>query len=255
MICCALVAALLAAAPPARDAPLPSSPAPLARAIASEDAAVRRFDESADLHALYLQRALRMLSRHPALAARVVGRLPPRSAALTRNVTVAMRELRRLSAGWPPHRIKVGAPEPLDRLRGFYAAAQRRFGVSRHLLAAVNLVESDFGRLRNESVSGAQGPMQFMPATWAVYGLGGNVRDPRDAVMGAANYLHRSGAPRDNATALHHYNPSPLYVDAVLRYANQMKRDVRAFYGYYAWQVWIRTASGPRRITGPGLRR
>jgi hypothetical protein len=40
----------------------------------------------------------------------------------------------------------------------------------------------------------------------------------------------------------------------VLRYANQMKRDVRAFYGYYAWQVWVRTThSGLTRLTGPGL--
>ena len=71
-----------------------------------------------------------------------------------------------------------------------------------HVLAAVNYVESRFGRLRNESVSGARGPMQFMPATWRAYGLGGDVRDPRDAIMGAANYLHASGAPRDYAPAV-----------------------------------------------------
>jgi membrane-bound lytic murein transglycosylase B len=79
------------------------------------------------------------------------------------------------------------------------------------------------------------------------------VLDPHDAILGAANYLHASGAPGDYRRALYAYNRSPLYVDAVLRYANQMKRDVKAFYAYYAWQVWIRTPSGPRRITGPGL--
>jgi hypothetical protein len=42
-------------------------------------------------------------------------------------------------------------------------------------------------------------------------------------------------------------------VGAVLLYANQMKRDARAFYGYYSWQVYVRTLSGPKRLTGPGL--
>ena len=47
------------------------------------------------------------------------------------------------------------------------------------MLAAVNLVESAFGRMRNNSTAGAQGPMQFIPSTWAAYGMGGDVRDPR----------------------------------------------------------------------------
>jgi membrane-bound lytic murein transglycosylase B len=122
-----------------------------------------------------------------------------------------------------------------------------------HVLAAVNFVESGFGKLRSASTAGAQGPMQFVPGTWRAYGLGGNVHDPHDAIIGAANYLHASGAPRDYRRALYAYNRSPLYVDAVLRYANQIKRDVRAFYAYYAWQVWVRTPAGPRRLTGPGL--
>jgi membrane-bound lytic murein transglycosylase B len=121
--------------------------------------------------------------------------------------------------------------------------------VGRPLLAAVNLVETQFGRLRNESVSGARGPMQFMPATWAAYGLGGDVRSPRDAILGAANYLHANGAPRDEARALLHYNPSRAYVSAVRRYARRMRRDPRAFYVYYAWQVYV----GGKRLSGPGL--
>jgi len=95
--------------------------------------------------------------------------------------------------------------------------------------------------------------MQFIPATWRAYGLGGNAHDPHDAVLGAANYLHANGAPRDNRRALLRYNPSPLYVDAVLRYARRIRSDRRAFYEYYARQVFVRTPSGLRRITGPGL--
>ncbi len=82
--------------------------------------------------------------------------------------------------------------------------------------------------------------------------MGGNVREPRDAILGAANYLHANGAPRDERNALFHYNPSSLYGDAVLAYAGRIRRDPRAFFAYYSWQVFVRTPSGVRRITGPG---
>ena len=90
--------------------------------------------------------------------------------------------------------------------------------------------------------------MQFMPATWKAYGLGGDIADPRDAVLGAANYLHANGAPGDERGALYHYNPSPHYVEAISRYARRIRADERAFYAYYAWQVYV---SG-KRLTGPG---
>jgi membrane-bound lytic murein transglycosylase B len=95
--------------------------------------------------------------------------------------------------------------------------------------------------------------MQFMPETWRAYGLGGDVHDPHDAILGAANYLHANGAPRNLRRALFRYNQSPLYVDAVLRYAARIRGDDRALYEYYARQVYVRTPSGIRRITGPGL--
>jgi membrane-bound lytic murein transglycosylase B len=82
--------------------------------------------------------------------------------------------------------------------------------------------------------------------------MGGDIRDPHAAILGAANYLHANGAPRDYAAALYHYNPSSLYVDAVLAYADRIRRDSRNFFSYYAWQVFVRTPSGTRRITGPG---
>jgi membrane-bound lytic murein transglycosylase B len=120
------------------------------------------------------------------------------------------------------------------------------------VLAAVNFVESAFGRMRNSSAAGAQGPKQFIPTTWEAYGMGGDVNDPRDAIMGAANYLHASGAPGDVPAALYAYNPSSLYVRAVLAYAGRIRRDARAFLSYYAWQVFVRKpGGGTRRITGP----
>ena len=93
--------------------------------------------------------------------------------------------------------------------------------------------------------------MQFEPATWKVYGLGGNVHNTRDAIMGAANYLAANHGRTDERTALFHYNPSQLYVDAVLRYTRRIARDPSAFYVYYSRQVYFRTATGSRRVTGP----
>jgi membrane-bound lytic murein transglycosylase B len=120
----------------------------------------------------------------------------------------------------------------------------------------VNFVESAFGRMRNSSAAGAQGPMQFIPSTWEAYGMGGDVNDPHDAIMGAANYLHASGAPGDVPAALYAYNPSSLYVRAVLAYADRIRRDRRALLSYYAWQVFVRKpGGGTRRITGPPPRR
>ena len=67
--------------------------------------------------------------------------------------------------------------------------------------------------------------MQFMPSTWREYGLRGNIHDPHDAILGAANYLHAAGAPGDIGRALYAYNPSPYYVDAVLRLQRRPKSD------------------------------
>ena len=75
---------------------------------------------------------------------------------------------------------------------------------------------------------------------------------PRDSILGAANYLRASGAPGNLRRALYaRTDHSELYVEAVLAYARVMRRDVRAFYGFHAWQVFVRTPNGYRRITNP----
>jgi soluble lytic murein transglycosylase-like protein len=184
---------------------------------------------------LYLRLAAR-----PRLAARVLPQLHGRLRAEARDVIAARRDiavLNRPRPGQKPPRFVVRQPEPAAVIRAHYRAAERRYGVDVALLAAIHFVESRFGRVRNDSVAGAQGPMQFMPSTWAAYGLGGDVHDPHDAILGAANYLHANGAPGDDRGALFHYNPSSLYVDAVSRYAERMRRDPLAFYAFYAWPV------------------
>jgi soluble lytic murein transglycosylase-like protein len=179
----------------------------------------------------------RTLASRARLAARTLRRLEPRIRAESRDVIAARRALGVLNRPRPgrrPPRIRTGPPEPADVLRGHCCQARSRSGVSASLLAAVNLVESDFGRVRNHSVAGAQGPMQFMPATWRSYGRGGDVHDPRDAILGAARFLAAAGARHDEAQALYRYNPSPLYVTAVRRYAHRMRADPLAFYAFYA---------------------
>ena len=262
-------AAPAAGAPPP-DAPLPRTPRALAarlavairelRAAAGDwrrQGTLRRGGPPDDvtLWALYEQRLYRRLAHRPRLARAVLARLPRRLAPAARDTVGALEFLFRLASRSPLRRRtpRTGAPAPAGRLLGWYREAQRRFRVHWSVLAAVNMVESAFGRFRSDSVAGAKGPMQFLPATWRRYGLGGDVHDPHDAILGAAHYLHASGAPRSYRRALYAYNASPLYVDAVLRLARRMTRDLRDYLGYYGWQVFVRTRPGERRITGPGL--
>jgi membrane-bound lytic murein transglycosylase B len=259
---------LTPAALPRPDAPLPRDPAALADALARTTRALRaeierwRRDgdpaagpppEAVTLLALYQQRIYRRIAPARRLGARVLALLPASVRGEARDTVNARRALITIPpSGNRRPKIRAAEPEPADRLRAYYAAAQRRFGVGWHVLAAINFVETGFGRLRNESTAGARGPMQFIPATWRAYGLGGDIRDPRDAILGAANYLHANGAPGSYRRALFHYNRSPHYVTAILHFARRIRRDPRTFYAYYAWQVYVRTNGVVRRITGPG---
>jgi membrane-bound lytic murein transglycosylase B len=257
-----LAVAALAAPPP--NSAIPQSPQQLAAKLtqttsALEDALSRwrrdggRPPDDVVLYALYEQRIYRLLVRDERLARLTLVRLPRGLANVSRDLVIAQRELYRLTPGIPTRTIKVGSAAPAPLLLAYYREAQRRFQVPWNVLAAVNFVESKFGKLRSASAAGAQGPMQFMPATWRRYGLGGNVHDPHDAIVGAANYLHASGAPSDLRRALHAYNPSAAYVDAVLRYARRIGSVRTMFYGLYNWQVFVKTPEGDRRVTGPGL--
>ena len=187
------------------------------------------------------------LVQDPALAARVIRLLP---ATLARDVTddvLARRELSRLTPPRPRSAFRPGPAAAAAKLRAWYGEGQRRSGVPWQVLAAVNFVESAFGRMRETSVAGAQGPMQFMPSTWAEYGRG-DVHDPHQAILGAARFLRAAGAPADERGALHRYNPSWAYVDAVERYAGRIRRDLRAFLRYYLQPLVVRTPKGDVRL-------
>jgi len=193
------------------------------------------------LRAAAAERAIiHRLAASPDLARRVLGKIGrPLHATVALDVRAAV-DLRRLAgppSSGPVHHLHLVPPLPAGTLLADYRRAQARFHVRWQTLAAVHLIESAFGRVVNRSSAGAQGPMQFMPATWRAYGLGGNVHSARDAILGAANYLHRSGAPGDQRRALLAYNHSTLYVDAVLAYARAMTVDPLGFAAYYAWEA------------------
>lgn len=204
------------------------------------------------LLALDQQRIYQALAARALLRDAVIASLPADVRAQATDTATAGAGL---IAGVTPHRgpidIQTRPPVPADVLLGYYREAEQRFGVAWEVLAAVNFIESRFGRVVSASSAAARGPMQFLRPTWDAYGMGGDVHDPHDAILGAANYLHASGAPGDYRAALHAYNPVRAYVDAVQRYARNMRQDVRNFYAYYNWQVFVLTRSGLDQLTGP----
>jgi membrane-bound lytic murein transglycosylase B len=219
-----------------------STPVAIVRQLhADERAFAARHSVAAALHR---QALLRALGAIPARG-RAVERLAPDE----RDDVEARIALSTLAKQYPPLRTapRITASPPRAKLLAWYREAQRRFGVRWQLLAAVNFVETAFGKIHNDSVSGAQGPMQFMPATWRAYGLGGDVHAPHDAILGAANYLAQNHGRTDERTALFHYNHSPLYVNAVLRYAHRMAHVRYAFDEYYTWKVYVRRISSATR--------
>lgn len=210
--------------------------------------------DDVELLALHEQRIYRLLGHHEALAVEVLDRLPHRIAVQARanaRARVALNAHLRPITG--PITLRVRRPEPADVLRAYMLEAEQRFGVGWEVLAAIMLIETRMGRVVSRSSAGAQGPMQFLPSTWEAYGMGGDVQKERDAILGAANYLVASGAPEDYRGALYRYNPLRTYVNAVSAYAKVMGRDPDAFYGYYNWQVFVRTKDGDVRLSGPGL--
>jgi len=209
------------------------------------------------LQALYQQRIYRLIARNKRLGNRTLSRLDGLLARSAQRIVGAHRELRGLADPLPANfTFPTGRAKPAGELMRYYKAAQRRFGVDWRVLASVNYIETKFGKVKATSSAGAKGPMQFMPPTWRAYGLGGNIRNVRDAIMGAANYLRASGAARGPAgvrRALWAYNHSDHYVRSVLDYMRYMRSRTRHFFTLYNWQVYVVTTRGDKRLTGPGL--
>jgi hypothetical protein len=103
-----------------------------------------------------------------------------------------------------------------------YQAAAAHYGVPWQILAAINEIETNYGTDLSVSSAGAEGWMQFMPATWMQYGVDAldagyaDPYNPVDAIFAAARYLRAAGAQSDLRAAIMAYNHSSEYVDSVL---------------------------------------
>ena len=128
-----------------------------------------------------------------------------------------------------PGAAPIGVPNFfIDKFRippfllSIYQAAGIEYGVRWEVLAAINEIETDYGRNLNVSSAGALGWMQFMPSSWKRYGVDANddgrkdPYNPVDAIFAAARYLKAAGADHDLARAIFAYNHADWYVDSVL---------------------------------------
>jgi len=140
---------------------------------------------------------------------------------------------------------------PPEFISLYQAAAATCEGLDWTILAAVHKVETGFGRGRATSSKGAQGPMQFMPATFEAYGVDGDgdsdalINDLEDAVFSAANLLCDNGAgdPTRLTTAIWNYNHSQAYVNEVLTLA--------ASYGVYTLPAGVAFAAATDLLSNP----
>lgn len=228
--------------------PIAADPVAIAVQVATAERAVRDLGVTgAELAWMghLQQRAYRAIAARPEWRVAFLAAVPPSlSRAVTANLD-ATSDLRATVIPGPdlPTAWRIVDPAPLDDLARYYRDAEAEFGVPWSYLAAIHLVETRMGRIRGVSVAGAQGPMQFMPGTWAAYGEG-DVNSDRDAIRAAARYLKANRAPADMANALFRYNNSQRYVRAVTAYAEVMRAEPDALRGYYHWQVYYLTTNG-----------
>ena len=229
----------------------PATPAAVAQELVETDRALRRPGATTAEQA---EAGRRQQLAYGALIARaewdqpvadaVPAELRPRIAATVK----AQRAYGNIPSGFAPTRVpawEIVAPEPLEKLLASYREAERATGIGWHYLAAINMVETGFGRIRGLSSAGAQGPMQFLPSTWNEPGIGrGDINDPHDSIQAAARYLVRRGGPADMRKALFGYNNHNSYVEGVSLTAEVIRTDEHALAGFYNWEIYFSSGRG-----------
>ena len=139
------------------------------------------------------------------------------------------------TASQRPVATNIPAGAPANYLNLFKASAAKYCpGMSWTVLAAIGQIESGDGANNGPSSAGALGPMQFMPATWAEWGINGfgppgppDIMNPLDAIPSAARMLCAAGAGT-HATlrgAIFAYNHATWYVDEVLALAGEYAKN------------------------------
>jgi len=227
---------------------LASDPAQLAKDLVADERALR--DPSTPEPALTAaarrqQAAYHAIGRHPGWDGITRPQIPPELLDVYDRNVDARRQLTAMTYPkdtLPPWRIEP--PTPAGELLSYYHAAESESGVGWNYLAAINLIETRFGSINGVSTAGAQGPMQFLPSTFATYGQGGDVNSPRDSIMAAGRFLAANGFANDRDRAIYGYNHAHQYVEAVDQYAALIAADPAAFAGYYRWDVYYNTTAG-----------
>lgn len=236
------------AAPTGAQPRLAADPAQLADDLVADEQALRdpsTPDAALSAAARRQQAAYRAIGRHPDWDPVVRPRIPsPLLAVYDLNVDArrqltAMAQVKDTLPAW-----RIKAPVPAEQLLGEYREAEAASGVSWNYLAAINLIETHFGSIDGVSTAGAQGPMQFMPATFDAYGAGGDITSPHDSIMAAGRYLAANGFADDRDHAIYRYNHANEYVQAVNDYAAILAAEPAAFGGYHRWDVYYYTTSG-----------
>ncbi|OCB18012.1 lytic transglycosylase [Mycobacterium malmoense] len=227
---------------------LASDPAQLADDLVADERTLR--DPSTPDPALVAaahreQAAYRAIARHPEWDSIARPRVPPELVDLYDRNLDARRQLQAMTPAkdtLPAWRVQP--PVPADELISDYHAAEAETGVGWNYLAAINLIETRFGSINGVSTAGAQGPMQFLPSTFATYGQGGDINSAHDSIMAAARFLAANGFANDPDHAIYGYNHAHEYVRAVDQYAALIASDPATFPTYYRWDVYYVTTAG-----------
>lgn len=193
------------------------------------------------------QMAYRVLGHRPEWDALTRALIPPSLLEVYDRNVEARRQLTAMSKGYAAAKLpawEIKPPTPAGELMGYYRKSEAASGVGWSYLAAINLVETAFGRIAGVSSAGARGPMQFLPSTFAIHGSGGDIESPHDSIMAAGRFLAAHGFARDRDRALYRYNNSTRYVRAVNQYAAVIGADAAAFGGYHRWDVYYNSTAG-----------